>query len=213
MSEEEIINRLNSIIKEWQEIVNIKDKQEREIEMSMYIEDMPFYEIQGLLDLYNKEKEKNEGLQELYTGVLQDWSREKEKNKELERYKKYYQNERNLLDSYISKDKVKIFFEERLLKYAEADDGKYDKPYLTRGELELVDRYGECKEIAELLLAEKIELPKECISKDKIKQRIKELEEMRDDHADEIKRNVRFYSIYDSYNLQIAELQDLLEEG
>ena len=62
------------------------------------------------------------------------------------------------------------------------------------------------KEYAQKLVLE------EYIHKDKIKQKIKELEEMRDDHADEIKRNLRFYSIYDSYNLQISELQDLLEE-
>lgn len=32
-----------------------------------------------------KEKEKNNKLQELYTGTLQDWCKEKEKNKELEK--------------------------------------------------------------------------------------------------------------------------------
>lgn len=73
------------------------------------------------------------------------------------------------INNSVSKEDLKKFFGERLLKYNDADDGKYDKPYLTRGELELVDRYGECKEIAEILLKEKIEFPKECISKDKIR--------------------------------------------
>jgi len=80
-------------------------------------------------------------------------------------------------ENYLPKSEIKDFFRERLLKYAEADDGRYDKPYLTRGELELVDRYGECKEIAKILLAEKVELPKECISKDRIREKINKLED------------------------------------
>lgn len=47
---------------------------------------------------------------------------------------------------------------------------------------------------------------------DKIKNRIKELKIIQKENADEIKRNVRFYSIYDSYDLQIEELQELLQE-
>jgi len=39
--------------------------------------------IERLLTAYEKEKEKNKELQELYTGALQDWGNEKEKNKEL----------------------------------------------------------------------------------------------------------------------------------
>ena len=90
-------------------------------------------------------------------------------------YKFEYENYQRILADSISKSVIRDFFRERLLKYQEADDGRYDKPYLTRGELELVDRYGECKEIAEILLAEKIELPKECISKDRIRDKIEEL--------------------------------------
>ena len=127
MSEEEIIKKANEFISTLNEIIYDESDWYDYEELESAKEQLPV--IKGLLKLYGEEKEKN---------------------KELERYKKYYRNERNLLDSYISKDEIK--------------------------------------------------------------QRIKELEEMRDDHADEIKRNVRFYSIYDSYNLQIAELQDLLEE-
>lgn len=50
------------------------------------------------------------------------------------------------------------------------------------------------------------------IHKDKVRERIRELKIIRDENADEIKRNMRFYSIYDSYNLQINELHDLLLE-
>lgn len=39
--------------------------------------------IETLLTAYEKEKEKNKELQELYTSALQDWVKEKEKNKEL----------------------------------------------------------------------------------------------------------------------------------
>ena len=63
LSEEEIIKNLNNVLEKWQEIIKMEDEQEREIEMSMYFEEMPFYEIQGLLDLYQQEKEKNIKLQ------------------------------------------------------------------------------------------------------------------------------------------------------
>lgn len=65
MSEEEIMKNLNNVLEKWQEIIKMEDEQEREIEMSMYFEEMPFYEIQGLLGLYNKEKEKNQELKVL----------------------------------------------------------------------------------------------------------------------------------------------------
>lgn len=62
-----------------------------------------------------------------------------------------------LLDSnFISKDRIELLLKQRLDKYTEDDDGKYEeKEYLTRGELELVDRYKECNEIFELLLNKK----------------------------------------------------------
>lgn len=64
LSEDEIIERLNKILEQWQKIVNINDDIERDIEMNVYIEEMPFYEIKGLLNLYQKEKEKNKELED-----------------------------------------------------------------------------------------------------------------------------------------------------
>ena len=62
LSEEEkkAIERLNEILKEWQEIVNIEDKTEREIEMSLYMEDMPFEEIKTVLNIITKLQKENE---------------------------------------------------------------------------------------------------------------------------------------------------------
>lgn len=127
--------------------------------------------------LNNTEKEQLET--EIYRILIDIELNEKilaDKNKWIVELLNEIEELRKINKNYISKDKIKNFFEERLLKYTEADDGIYDKPYLTRGELELVDRYGECKEIAEILLAEKIEIPKESISKDKIRDKIKQLE-------------------------------------
>ena len=62
LSEDELkaIEKLNEILKEWQEIVNIEDKTEREIEMSLYMEDMPFEEIKTVLNLITKLQKENE---------------------------------------------------------------------------------------------------------------------------------------------------------
>ena len=62
LSEEEkkAIERLNEILKEYEEIVNIEDKTEREIEMSLYMEDMPFAEIKTVLNLITKLQKENE---------------------------------------------------------------------------------------------------------------------------------------------------------
>ena len=61
LSEEEkkAIEKLNEILKEWQEIINIEDKTEREIEMSMYMEEMPFEEINTVLNLITKLQKEN----------------------------------------------------------------------------------------------------------------------------------------------------------
>lgn len=72
---------------------------------------------------------------------------------------------------------LKNFFSSRLEKYIEADDGKYRQDYLTRGELELVDRYKECRELSKILLEDNIEpeIPQDCIKKETIREKIKEL--------------------------------------
>lgn len=44
----------------------------------------------NLSEQLNKEKEKNNELQVLYTGMLQDWCKEKGKNKELEEYANWH---------------------------------------------------------------------------------------------------------------------------
>lgn len=58
MSEDEVIERLNKILEEWQEIINIEDETEREINMSMYFEEMPFKEIQTVLQLLEQKNNK-----------------------------------------------------------------------------------------------------------------------------------------------------------
>ena len=62
MSEEEkeVIADLKEILKEWQKIVDIEDLEERDIEMSMYIEEMPFYQIKTLLNLVEKQQKEIE---------------------------------------------------------------------------------------------------------------------------------------------------------
>lgn len=49
LSENEILERLTKILEQWQKIVNIEDDIERDIEMSMYSEEMPFYEIERFI--------------------------------------------------------------------------------------------------------------------------------------------------------------------
>ena len=74
--------------------------------------------------------------------------------------------------------KLQDIFEQRLHKYQKADDGKYKQEYLTRGELELVDRYKECSELYKLLFQNDVyKLNLDFISKQKVKDKIKELEE------------------------------------
>ena len=135
LSEEEIIERINKIafypiITDKKVIISRKD-----IEA-----------IQGLLDLYNKEKEKNKILELAKIPYLEG---------EIMAYKENDAVQRKMLND------------------------AFDRGW---------------------------------IHKDKVRERIRELKIIRDENADEIKRNMRFYSIYDSYNLQINELHDLLLE-
>ena len=76
LSEEEkkAIERLNEILKEWQEIVNIEDKTEREIEMSLYMEEMPFEEIKTVLNLITKLQKENEILKRAFDKQTADMS-------------------------------------------------------------------------------------------------------------------------------------------
>lgn len=62
MSEEKVKERLNKILEEWQEIINIEDETEREINMSMYFEEMPFKEIQTALQLLEQKDKRIDDL-------------------------------------------------------------------------------------------------------------------------------------------------------
>ena len=107
MSEEEIIKDLKNFIA-------LAQKEENFIYYSEYKFDNELAErVQGLLDLYKKEKEKNNNLQydkKFYQGVIDEL---KETNKELEEEienwkftKKYVQ------DNYIDKDKIRLLIKE-----------------------------------------------------------------------------------------------------
>lgn len=66
MNEEvkEAIEELNEILKQWQQIINIENEEEREIEMSLYFEEMPFKDIQIALNLIDKLQKENKELKE-----------------------------------------------------------------------------------------------------------------------------------------------------
>lgn len=63
MSEEKVKERLNKILEEWRKILNIEDEFERGIEMSMYFEEMPFEEIQTLLQLLEQKDKRIDDLE------------------------------------------------------------------------------------------------------------------------------------------------------
>lgn len=106
-----------------------------------------------------------------------------EKATALQEVRKY----KGIVKDRIPKSKLKEFFSSRLEKYQEADDGKYEQDYLTRGELELVDRYKECKEIAKIILEEEInsEVPQNCIPTSLVEDKIKELKSYEEELTDE----------------------------
>lgn len=68
-NEDEIIKYANNIINATFIEATLQDKDGNIIEQGLVNKDV----IQGLLDLYQKEKEKNKELQELYTNTLKDW--------------------------------------------------------------------------------------------------------------------------------------------
>lgn len=93
--EKKSIERLNEILKEWQEIVKIEDKTEREIEMSLYMEDMPFEEINTVLNLITKLQKENEKLNLMIAKstaqrVLTDIKHSKKSNEDLKMLAKGY---------------------------------------------------------------------------------------------------------------------------
>ena len=62
--EKKAIERANEILKEWQKIVDIEDDVERDIEMSMYSEEMPFHTMKTLLNLVQKQESEINKLKE-----------------------------------------------------------------------------------------------------------------------------------------------------
>ena len=80
-------------------------------------------------------------------------------------------------DEFILKSKLEEILKQRLKKYQDADDGEYKQDYLTRGELELVDRYKECSELYKQLFNEDVDkLELDYIPKSKVKEKIEELD-------------------------------------
>ena len=69
MSEKEAIKKLNEILEEWQKILDIEDKVDREIEMSMYFEDMPFIEMQTVLQALKDKDNRIDELEKALTEV------------------------------------------------------------------------------------------------------------------------------------------------
>lgn len=89
MNEKEAIEKLNEILEEWQQILNVEDKVDREIEMSMYFEDMPFIEIQTVLQGL---KDKDNRIDELEKALIDEDFKYKEKIKQYEEQNKEYLN-------------------------------------------------------------------------------------------------------------------------
>ncbi len=109
------------------------------------------------------------------------------------------------LNDYIEKSELSEILKQRLKKYQDADDGEYKQEYLTRGELELVDRYKECSELLKILCKEDIyKIKLDYIPKSKVKEKIEELEEEYQYLGNDNKRVNK---------MTIEVLQELLEEG
>ena len=135
----------------------------------------------------------------------------KNKDTEHEKVLRFIYDERD--KDYIPKSKIQEILKQRLNKYREADDGIYKQDYLTRGELELVDRYKECSELYKLLYEKDVyKLQLDYIPKSKIEDKIKELERERKiskrQHIDLIK----VYTPLDIVQAEILRLKELLEE-
>lgn len=63
--EKKAIERAKKILKEWQEIVDIEDTVEREIETTLYAEDMPFNELKILVNLVEQLEKENKELKKI----------------------------------------------------------------------------------------------------------------------------------------------------
>lgn len=68
--EKEAIKTTKAILREWQKIVDIEDPEERDIEMSMYIEEMPFFEMKTLLKIIKKQQKEMASMQMNYEAKI-----------------------------------------------------------------------------------------------------------------------------------------------
>lgn len=135
-------------------------------------------------------------------------------NEELKnKYATFIKMNSEVIANSILKSKLKEFFSSRLEKYQEADDGKYEQDYLTRGELELLDRYKECKEIAKIILEEEInsEVPQNCIPTSLVKEKKEELDKEEKRELKGAKGQDRYY-IKQKYMYKRKVLEELLRE-
>lgn len=103
--ENSAIERLNKILKEWQKILNIENKIEREIEMSLYMEEMPFKEIKILLNLISKLKKENEKLKNKNKDLLRKLRNRVKEVKKLTKYSQYKKEFSRLNKQLRQKDK------------------------------------------------------------------------------------------------------------
>ena len=123
LSEEEkkAIERLNEILKEWQEIVNIEDKTEREIEMSLYMEEMPFEETKTVLNLITKLRKENEILKRAFDKQTADMSNNllelRQKDKQIDLMARAFKQ-----DDARSVEEIKKYFEKQEKEKGENSD-------------------------------------------------------------------------------------------
>ena len=129
MSEEEIIARIKNLI----DYIEFKPDRKYNTHFAIiaYPEEQWFQAIQGLLKLYNKEKEKNKELSNSYDKLAKECNEEnrrcmllavenqdlKEKNKRLEKFiengehtwkQKYNETFKYVENEFISKDKIRL---------------------------------------------------------------------------------------------------------
>lgn len=104
MNEEEILKRLNDII---QQCHNSRECQENKFCSDCYIEIEDIQAIQGLLDLYQKEKEKNKKYKDVISSLNNNWvSKAEIKAKIEERDIRIDYLDKELAEAYIAREKL-----------------------------------------------------------------------------------------------------------
>ena len=214
---------MNGTLKDEEE----KDEEEKDIKfIRKYMQDY-FFEDIAIKDDFEFEKAienlltKYKNLKEIEESHRKENGELRERVKELEEKNRIFALEGSKVrlqihieNNYIPKLKLKEFFSSRLEKYQEADDGRYEQEYLTRGELELVDRYKECKEIAEIILKQEVknEVPQDCIPKSVIKEKIDKKQKQLELLKKELQGRQTNFVNKNIITGQIQVLQELLEK-